>query len=506
MNKFVTLGMCVLLLGFTGCLKTELTDREAWLVHTLTQDNEDLIRRNAALVEQKYAKMASSAYAYFRATQAQFVRDHTEHTSLPYPTSFGSTASSRVIILGDPHLENIGTYFVGNPHAGDPLELTLEFNDFDGATLGPYYLDVRRMAVSFFVALQDLTAIADNAVIVDQATLQEVIQTFTEAYVSAIAGDAPENFRLGSATSVTPFFADLLDSAEGDGLDREELDDYTEINGAGERVIKYSACRTIEACEVPSTGFFDDTLVLPTRDEREMITSLLNSYPATPISPSVLSPSARVIKGVSRRLGGGISSYPLKRYYVLIEGATSSPSDDILLELKEAREPFEIDGLVSKPRLWMDSPAERIVRMTRILQSFHDADPLLGWGESKPMSFRVRDRIKFQKGFDIPDLRGPLRRETASIAELMTFAQEVGKLLAAAHSRATLRGISESPQASIKEALGTTESTIHPFTTEVVDFAMAYGERVLADYQSFLSLLDTEGPLLGVSSALWETP
>ena len=66
-------------------------------------------------------------------------------------TAFGDPASSRVLLVGDPHPENIGTF-----RAADGTIL-VEWNDFDAAGYGPYEADVRRLATAMVVAAGDDT-------------------------------------------------------------------------------------------------------------------------------------------------------------------------------------------------------------------------------------------------------------------------------------------------------------------------------------------------------------
>ena len=53
---------------------------------------------------------------------------------------------TRVLLLGDPHPENLGTYVNATG------EVTLDWNDFDATGYGPYWLDVWRWAVACAVA------------------------------------------------------------------------------------------------------------------------------------------------------------------------------------------------------------------------------------------------------------------------------------------------------------------------------------------------------------------
>ncbi|MBT9555155.1 MAG: DUF2252 family protein, partial [Myxococcales bacterium] len=57
-------------------------------------------------------------------------------------TRFGSAASALVPLVGDPHVENVGSYLAAKG------KLVLDWNDFDTACYGPYHVDVWRLAVA----------------------------------------------------------------------------------------------------------------------------------------------------------------------------------------------------------------------------------------------------------------------------------------------------------------------------------------------------------------------
>ncbi|MCX5745298.1 MAG: DUF2252 family protein, partial [Proteobacteria bacterium] len=143
--------LVIVLLG--GCANPARDARDAFVLGTLADDNAMWARREPELVRQKLVKMQRDPYTWLRGTAAVYWRDATTPGDR-LTTAFGDPASSRVLLVGDPHPENIGSF-----RAPDG-ELAIEFNDFDAAGYGPYTLDVRRLAAGMIVATAGDAAIA----------------------------------------------------------------------------------------------------------------------------------------------------------------------------------------------------------------------------------------------------------------------------------------------------------------------------------------------------------
>ncbi|MCA9560007.1 MAG: DUF2252 family protein, partial [Myxococcales bacterium] len=218
MRTAFALGLVLL----TGCVQAEDAGRRAWLQSLLVQDNRPLLEREPALTAGKFRKMGARPYDFLRGSLAVYLADAARPDAMP--TRFGSAAASRVLVLGDPHPENLGAFRRGDGR------MSLEFNDFDGATFGPYHLDVRRLAVGFVVA--GLQAGLDD----DAA--RALAGAVAEGYVLEIdrlgRGLAPLRVRRG--VGFGHIVDDLLRRAERDGDAREHLDDYTRVKGGQRRL------------------------------------------------------------------------------------------------------------------------------------------------------------------------------------------------------------------------------------------------------------------------------
>ena len=463
-------------------------DRAGWLRDRTIEDNRDLLERYRPLTEGKFRKMASSPYNYFRGTANIYLRDMTQPGFHAFPTSYGTPESSHVLLVGDPHPENIGTFRTSDDR------MAIDFNDFDGSTYGSYHLDVRRLALGFYV-LGEL-----NAEVLSPEQRAAMVRGVVQGYVDEIARQSA-----GEETSFVyerglgqrqagVILGDLIRRAERDGDIREELDEYAPL--ADDRQSRHMFYGVFEESDVD--GVIRDELVEPTQEERARVEQWMRAYPSTLVNKELVAggEDALHIKGVSRRLGAGVSSYPVQRYYVLTEGESESLEDDLLLEIKEILDPPPLDGLPAFGLREFGSNGERVVRAQRALQHTDANDPLLGWStpsDASPLSVRIRHRTKYQKGVDVARISEELADGEITPEDVIELATRSGILLAASHARTkTLQG---------KPALEVIDAALSKdmagFVDESTSFVEAYGPSTLEDFDRFRAMVILHGTTLG---------
>lgn len=443
----------VVLLGLAGCAAPDVEDRAAWLQNTLLRDHWDLLAREPALVAGKFEKMALSPFAYFRGTAPQYWRELTEVGR--WRTQWAGPGG--ILLYGDPHPENIGT---------DQI-LGINFNDFDAARYGPSHGDVWRLAQGFGVML---------------AQTPEYPQEYTPEVYSALAqGYWDHIFEPSGRLVWGKISADLLRRARRDGEVREELEDYQEPE-TGRLLRGVLAEPEVEA-----------VIAEETREPAEGLfwwrEAVEKDWPRTWCCGG---PSP-VVKDWVRHLGSGVSSYPLWRYYVLLEGPTDAADDDVLIEAKEIRDPPPLLSLPLLPGRQHDVNAARVVDWQRRLQG-GDTDHYLGWIARDSLSFRLRNRSKYQKGFDVARWEEKWAQGDWTQADLTRFAYEAGWLLAQGHGRAA----SIDGRETLSSLKGVLEAAgAEAWTGEVATLGQATTELWLEDYALFLRLIEAQGPLLG---------
>jgi uncharacterized protein (DUF2252 family) len=454
--------------------------RASWLRDALIQDNRDLLERAPEATAGKLRKMASSSYGYFRGTAAIYWRDQLEPRASRAPTSHSRGASNLTLLVGDPHPENIGSFLGGDGR------MHIEFNDFDASTYGPYHLDVRRLALGYYVLARASDDLRPDA----PAIARAVASGYAAEIASQSAGDSPASFswdRGDGESGAGVILGDLIRRAERDGDVAEELLEYAPLVD-GERAMFHG---TLEASEVE--GVVRDRTDPLTDAEDALVAQIVDAYFETIVASTGADRGTVRVKGASRRLGAGVSSYPVRRFYVLTEGRTDSPDDDLLLELKETLDPPPLGRLVTLGVRDHASNAERVVSHQRLLQARADQDPWLGWARLGPLSFRVRHRTKYQKGVDAARVLEEVAGGEYGADAVLELATQSGRLLAASHTRAPLAN-GQDALAAIAAALGPDADA---FADETADFARSYGDRTLADYELFKDLLEQHGFDLG---------
>ncbi len=456
--------------------------RAQWLRHTLVLDNQIFLERSPELTAGKFAVMGERPFPFFRGTVPQYARDTLGPGGPGHePSAFVTTHSRDVLLVGDPHPENIGTF--RRPDG----TMVVAFNDFDASTYGPFTFDVRRLALGFWIAGIELeeTALSDAAATISELERRAAVRALLSAYVDAVSAADPE--QVGREAAAGAVVDDLLHKALEDGDALETLQTYTVLAEGGRTM----AQGDLDPARLVSFGeqtqlVLEDSVRAPTAAQRARVLALIDDYCRTANAPGE-------VLGISRRYGAGVSSYPQERYYVLLSGPTEDPSDDILLEAKETTDSVLLPGLESLPSWSAPSNGERVVTFQRALQGHRDDDAYLGWATTGGQSFRVRHRTAYQRGFRVTRMAEKLAEGAWVPADFVEFAAFAGALLGRSHARVkTQRGTSA--KAAITDVLAGDEDA---FVEETLDFVQHYAPIVVEDAARLAALLELHGMTLG---------
>lgn len=398
----------------------------------------------------KYCKMAGSAFAFFRGTNHLFWADLAGDSRLD---RFAS-AATRTFLQGDLHAANLGAF------DDDRGDVVYDLDDFDEALIGDYQYDVWRMAIS--MALIARTTSHDG---------HDAIETFAEAYLDAMhAFDGTDDE--GDAIDLPPALDDFLDHVADHESRAEMLSDWTVVDGNGRHFDMTS----------PELAAVD-----PAR-EREL-RAAMPSYGATLSGELPYDPQYFAVKSIAARLDAGIGSAGRPRYYLLVEGATSSVDDDRILDVKLEPDPAAYAFLSAAERAANNeafpSPGERVVRAQKAL--LDRVDDHLGWMALADGAYLVRERSAYKKDYPLDDL--------ADQDELEDLAGAWGTLIAADHARADRDFDPALVPGSVDAAID--EMTDHrhdEFRDQVRDIASAYADQVEADYATFIAAVPLDCP------------
>lgn len=403
----------------SGCARGQAAapeiDRADWLRQRILENERPALARDAELVAGKLARMARTKFSFFRGT-AWLVP--------PAPSRFATPAASQVAVLGDPHPENVGSF------TGARGDRRLEFNDFDLAGHGSFLDDLRRLALGLWI-------VTDMA---DLKTKQrvKVVEDLASGYLSELRG-------LAEGKPPTVLTGDLLPGDLDEILAPADDEDATKEPRAS-------------------------------AEEAALAAAVLAAYPAS-LAPGGAPPppGAFAIKRVVRR-HAGVSSFPVLRLQVVVEGPTPSPDDDWTLELKES----------------VGRPAAQQVALQRQFQETPALDPLLGWAAVGARQFRVRQVLPANRRLDAERIARQVKSPRWGKRDLKDLSSSLGRLLARGHARAP--GRDGKPGLAPITAAITSDDGLRE---ELVAHAQAHAIRNEADLHLFRKLLARHGPLLG---------
>eukprot|EP00978_Attheya_sp_CCMP212_P043006 scaffold272977_cov51-Attheya_sp.AAC.1 len=331
-------------------------------------------------LQEKYSVQSENFNLFFRATARLFWLDFAAHqwgnVSFGF-TQIGMTdvtledgselqsKSTWTWITGDQHLSNFGAWRNRNE------EVVFSVNDFDEAAIYDFHIDVLRIAVS--ICNQALT----NGFSTEEA--HSLLHSFTKRYVktieSYIGNDAALLYEITPDTA-TGVMKKWLKHVADKKSTSKLIDKVTQLDSEGNR--KFSR---------------DDRTVTVSPETEQKIRRAFTSeqYGATMMKMGwhvhEWDDDYFTILDVVARLGSGVGSYGLDRYYILLNGQDGLLADDeedgtaVILNIKYEPEPAVAGVLDNDHAAWFanlfPNEAARAVEAQRRLTSY--VDPFTGW-------------------------------------------------------------------------------------------------------------------------------
>lgn len=402
-------------------------DRRQHIRQTVREDHHHRIAGAEVEAQRKFEKLAGSVFSFFRGTALLFYRDMAGEDAW-MPT---------VMALGDVHPENFGVM----PDLDDvPI---FGPNDFDEAFYAPFTWDLKRGATGFLLASAEEGEDRDDG--------RRIVRAFLSGYVDAMARFAASGtekdtqVRQDNAPKlVRTLIEDALEPRQ-EWLERKYTDEQ-------------------------KTGFRADDEHVPVTHRREEFQAMLDAY-VRDNDITVPERAGRMrVKDVCERKGQGTASLGLDRYYLMVEGPRRDGSDDLLLEVKQARR-SALDGLVQESPYVVDGRGERIAHAQQV--HLVRGDRFYGYAELDGTSYMVRERAPYRDDIDLDDLSSKQWRKYAAIC---------GASLAQAHANSDESGlVDHDVEPAILDAVGNREL----FVDDVLRFAEAAADRVAADHALF---------------------
>lgn len=452
----------VIALAVSNCLVAADTSatRKTFLKNEIAATNSSL---TSSLRTEKYQAMSASAFAFYRATAHLYYKD-LQTGKIAVPSNWPSTSSIKTWVQGDFHTQNVG--FFDNKDA----DLTFDLNDFDESYVAPFYFDTIRCIGAIHLMRSD---VGFNFTLAEAQDLSKNI--FLEEYqaaLTAVNGNSTEKTIILSGSELSGFLKTKYDKVKSDYTNVKLLDKYT---------AKVSGVRKF--------NFSNTDLGAPTSADLSEISSGWSSY-TTSISSFYGTKSASywTIKDRAQRLHSGLGSLGNKKYYVLLEGPSSSQDDDIILEIKEEKLPSMLTSVLSSMTGTYNSQfsSHGLRAQTANKASLNKCDDHCGNMKTASFSYLVRRLSPTKYGFDAIDF--------TSKSDLSNYLKFTGKALAYAHARSdndySSSYVSYNSEAGILNAISVWSNA----KTTMQTLGENYADQVRADWTLF-NQLRSEGQL-----------
>lgn len=448
-SSFV-LAVASVALGLPACPAGAAQSRTSFVVTEIQSANAAL--PSAARTE-KYGLMKASPFAFFRGSNHLYWKDF---GSSPQLMTYGGQSSTRTWLSGDMHVDNTGSF------DDDQGDVVYAINDFDEAVIGDYQLDIWRLSVSLVLVARENQVFSSA----DEGTL---VDAFTEAYLDAMAsyaGNNQETTKKFVASNTYGLLDDFLTDVAAKNSRTKMLDAWT-VKNLGVRALDVTANPDL----APVTAAVDSD-----------IRGHMSAYRATLSGGASFPASYFNVKSVAARLHAGIGSLGALRYYVLIEGATSSQDDDRILDVKAQGTPTAFASLSTAAVSQTNAAcggnmAYRTILAYKALG--YRVDDLLGFMTlSDGKTYSVRERSPYKDSFDTTSLN--------TLTRFTKLAEQWGQLLATHHARADKDwDASVFPDSLDGQVNALTNGDHAGFRAKVRAIAQDYASQVALDYTSF---------------------
>jgi len=381
--------------------------------------------RYPAFLQMKYRLMRADAFSFYRGTCHLFYEDWLKDTPL--------NNAPAVWVSGDLHLENFGSY------KGANRLVYFDINDFDDALLAPCTWDLARFLTSILVGAHTLNVDETQALTLCHSALDAYVHTLTLGMIRSVE-------RSTSKGMVRELLVGLKQREQ-----RTFIDAHTEKH-SGERRLMIDNKHTFSL----------------EKDKREHILGMVEAWRRIQPHPAFL----KVID-IARR-AAGIASLGLESYVLLVEGK-GSPSQNLLLHLKEEQKSALASHTPLKQPIWK-SEADRVVHCQRRSQGTPPA--LLHSMRGNDKAYLLRELQPLQDRVVLNGWNGKIHR----LDELLGT---MGAITAWDHLRSTGRQGSAIADDLMAFAQNST------WREPLLQYAHEYHDRVKADYAAFCTAYDS---------------
>lgn len=453
-------------------------ERCEYIIDALTSKNHNLPRH---VLINTYAKQVVNANVFYRATASIFWQDFVRYAwdDQIYSMLESNPEEDKTTwtwVTGDQHLSNFGAW----QNRDDKVVFSV--NDFDEAAIYDFHVDVLRLAVSIY----------DHALVngLSPKQIQNIIRAFTDTYIETVMSyvgneDAP-TFELTQDTAQGLLRHFLRDVARSN-THKAQLEKYTDRNG------RFRLDNTTHLVALQLNNSSNSNNNTDPDDMKHAIRRAFTSqqYGATMMKTGwhvpVWDDHYFAVLDVARRIGSGVGSFGVDRFYVLLNG-TGAHDQHIILDVKYEPSGGVASVLSDDDRAWygvlFSNEAARAVEAQRHLTSY--VDPFTGWVLIHGKHFVVRERSPWK--------HSPNLDEITDYHDFKTFAKQVATVTATSHTRGTPAKAPGEFKQVIAKLLGNNHRDKEMWGWAVGQITKAYSEQVKMDYQCFRSFVESNYP------------
>ena len=409
---------------------TLLTDgeRRLYIRSILREDHTFRIKNKPEEASAKFDKLASSMFKFFRGTALLYYRDYAgTDTHLPI-----------VFTIGDVHPENFGVM---------PNENNAPFfgvNDFDEAYFAPFSYDIKRGATGFYIACKEQGF--------KKKATKKVIKSFVTGYLEGLKSFAKDDrerwhqFRLDNSPKMIKKLIEKSQETRKSFL-KDNINFKKEEFNTTDDIVPYS--KHIEDFQKVVDQYVKDNTIDISKEAKDFFK----------------------VKDVAIKKKSGTASLGLDRFWILINGPSDKKDDNIILEMKQARN-SALTGLTGmKKNKEKSNKAKHIVKAHNI--HLAGGDKFYGYAKYEDKSYLIRERSPFKDDIDLDDLDKNKMRKYARIC---------GQTLAQTHARSDEdTGVSnDNAEVSILQSV---HLSLYP--SDIYRFAKEATARIKKDYELF---------------------
>lgn len=448
-----------------------------WVVALFTERDAGKTHKE---LRKQYAVQVTDFNVFYRATAHIFWLDFVAYNwsqgcleNIQNPTLYDGTPlepkSMWTWVTGDQHLSNFGAWH--NRHG----DLVFSVNDFDEAAIYDFHVDVLRIAVSICNH-----AFANS---LSNHEIKDALRAFTDTYIktviSYVGGDREVLYEITPYTA-TGVLQEFLQDLEISNSANKQLSKFTEIDSSGTRRLSKNNDTRLVALSPVLEGQIRDAF---TADQ----------YGATMMKMGwhvhVWDDDYFRVLDVAARVGSGVGSYGVDRYYVLLNGEdrllrhNGEDGNAVILDIKLEPTPAVSQVLDEEDAAWYNilfkNEAARAVEAQRRLTSY--TDPFTGWIVLGNETLLVRQRSPWKDSPDVGKLTDP--------GDFIEFTKQIAVATATSHTRGTVGKSPGQFKHVIKSIFGKKKNR-KAWGKSVRKIAQNYHEQVILDYRCFKEFVE----------------